>query len=135
MPVGACITLTRTNALLLLRTKMQRNSGTVSIGKEICLKDKTVRLTDDELALHFEKLYSTCGSEESAKIEELSTTNTYSPSLDDQITKEELVSPLLLLFFNAMFYLAYPTSLALSCLPKQGNLSLPNLLKQGLSRI
>ena len=115
-------------------------------------KDKTVRPTDDELALHFEKLYSTDDPDESAKIEELST-NTCNPSLDDPITKEELdaatkemkkggydynldilkvlvriISPLLLLFFNVMFYVAYPTTLArslLSCLPKKANLSLP----------
>ena len=115
-------------------------------------KRETVRPTDDELALHFEKLYSSDDPQESAKIEELST-DTYDPALDDPITKEEMdaaakemkkggfdynlevlkllvlmMSPLLLLFFNIMFYISYPVSLArslLSALPKKGNLSLP----------
>ena len=115
-------------------------------------RSQTVRPTDDELALHFEKLYSTDDPEESSKIEEL-TTDTYIPALDDPISMEEVdtaakemkkggydynldilkvlvqvMSPLLLLFFNVMFYVAYPVSLArslLSALPKKGNLSLP----------
>ena len=39
------------------------------------------------------------------------------------------MSPLLLLLFNIMFYVAYPVSLArslLCALPKKGNLALPN---------
>ena len=39
-----------------------------------------------------------------------------------------IMSPLLLLFFNIMFYISYPVSLArslLSAIPKKGNLSLP----------
>ena len=115
-------------------------------------KCETVRPTDDELALHFEKLYSTDDPDESAKIQQLST-NTYDAQLDDPITLEEIdtadremkrggydysldilkvlvrfMSPLLLLFFNIMFYVAYPITLArslLSALPKKGNLSLP----------
>ena len=115
-------------------------------------KCQTVRPTDDELALHFEKLYSTDDPDETAKIEELST-DTYDPTLDDPITLEEIdtaakemkkggydypldilkvlvliMSPLLLLFFNIMFFVAYPATLArslLSALPKKGNLSLP----------
>ena len=38
------------------------------------------------------------------------------------------MAPMLILFFNIMFYIAYPVSLArslLSALPKKGNLSLP----------
>ena len=115
-------------------------------------KSEIVRPTNDELALHFEKLYSCSDQEESAKIEQLST-DTYIPALDDPITMNNVnaamkemkkggydysieilkvlvstVSPLLLLFFNIMFYVAYPVSLAkslLSALPKKGNLSLP----------
>ena len=114
---------------------------------------QTVRPTDDELAFHFEKLYTTDDPDESAKIEELST-HTYNPQLDDPISIAEIdtatkemkkggydynmdilkvlvavMSPLLLLFFNVMFYVAYPVSLArslLSALPKKGNLSLPS---------
>ena len=115
-------------------------------------KCEAVRPSDDELALHFEKLYTSDDPEEFAKIEELST-NAYVPYLDDPISKEEMdeaanemnkggydynldvlrlllriMSPLLLLFFNIMFYVAYPVSLArslLSAIPKKGNLSLP----------
>ena len=50
-------------------------------------KCETVRPTDDELALHFEKLYSSDDPNESSKIEELST-DTYDPALDDPITNE-----------------------------------------------
>lgn len=115
-------------------------------------KCETVRPTDDELALHFEKLYSTNDPDEAAKIEELFT-NTHDPTLDVPITEGEIaaaikemkkggydynldilkvlvqiMSPLLLLFFNIMFFVAYPAALArslLSALPKKGNLSLP----------
>ena len=116
-------------------------------------KSEIVKPSDDELALHFETLYSSNDPDEAAKIEELST-NTYNQALDDAITQEEMnsamkemkkggydygldilklivrvMSPLLLLFFNIMFYVAYPVSLAkslLSALPKKGNLSLPS---------
>ena len=111
-----------------------------------------MRPSNEELALHFEKLYSCSDKTENSKIEEL-TTPTYIPSLDDPISKRNVddamkemkkggydysleilkvlvstMSPLLLLFFNIMFYVAYPVSLArslLSALPKKGNLSLP----------
>lgn len=49
------------------------------------LKRETVRPSNDELALHFEKLYSS----ELAKIEDLST-DTYDQILDDPITKVEM---------------------------------------------
>ena len=115
-------------------------------------KSETVKPSNEKLALHFEKLYKCTDPEESAKIEELST-NTYNPALDDPISPKELddalkemkkggydyslsilkiltqmMSPMLLLFFNIMFFIAYPVTLAkslLSALPKKGNLSLP----------
>jgi hypothetical protein len=115
-------------------------------------KCESMRPTEDELALHFEKLYSSDDPDEAAKIEQLST-DTYVPTLDDPISTEEMdvamkemkkggydyslnilrilvskMSPLLLLFFNIMFFVSYPVSLArslLSALPKKGNLSLP----------
>ena len=90
--------------------------------------------------------------EELDKISEL-VADTYVPTLDDPICQEEvdgamsemkkggydyqlgmlkvivrMMAPLLLMFFNIMFYIAYPVSLAkslLSALPKKGNLSLP----------
>ena len=111
-----------------------------------------VRPTNDELALHFEKLYTCNDPEESQKIDVLEI-DLYNPLLDDPITSIEikdamkemkkggydysldslkifvlLMSPLLLMFFNLMFYVSYPASLAISmlcALPKKGNLSLP----------
>ena len=86
---------------------------------------------NEELALHFEKLYESNDPEETSKIEELST-NIYNPNLDDPIAQEELddavkemkkggydynlnivklltkvMSPLLLLLFNIMFYVGF----------------------------
>ena len=115
-------------------------------------KSESIRPSNEELALHFEKLYESNDPEESTKIEELST-NTYNPELDEPITHKELddamkemkkggydynlnilkvmsqiMYPMLLLFFNIMFYIAYPVTLAkslLSALPKKGNLALP----------
>ena len=52
-------------------------------------KCETVQPTDDELALHFEKLYSSDDPNETSKIEELSTDN-YVRALDDPLTMEEL---------------------------------------------
>ena len=110
------------------------------------------RPTNDELALHFEKLYACDDPDEAAKIEELLTDN-YVPELDNPITQNEMdsamkemkkggydyslnilriliqfMSPMLLLLFNIMFFVAYPVTLATSllcALPKKGNLSLP----------
>ena len=115
-------------------------------------KSEMVKPTNDELALHFEKLYSCDDEEEAEKIAELST-DAYVPTLDDPICQGEIdgaigemkkggydyqlsilkvvarmMAPLLIMFFNIMFYVAYPVSLAkslLSALPKKGNLSLP----------
>ena len=115
-------------------------------------KSETMKPSNEELALHFEKLYGCDDEEEYAKTAELST-DSYVPTLDDPICQEEVddalsemkkggydyqlgilkvvvrvMAPLLLLFFNIMFYIAYPVSLAkslLSALPKKGNLSLP----------
>ena len=50
----------------------------------------------------------------------------YGYNLDVLKTLVQLMSPLLLLFFNIMFYMLYPVTLArllLSALPKKGNLS------------
>ena len=111
-----------------------------------------VRPSNEELAIHFEKLYECDDPEEAKKIEELVSPN-YVSSLDDPITKKEideaakemkkggydynldvlrllvgLMSPVMVLFFNIMFYISYPATLALSllcALPKKGNLALP----------
>ena len=108
--------------------------------------------SNEELAVHFEKLYSCDNDEESSMINEL-TTDAYVSALDDPITNEEinsamnemkkggfdyglnilkilmqLMSPILVLLFNIMFYVEYPATLArslLTALPKKGNLSLP----------
>ena len=110
------------------------------------------RPTNDELALHFEKLYSCDDPDEAAKIEQLQT-DSYVPGLDDPITQGEIdgamkemkkggydyslnilrilvqfMSPILLLLFNIMFFVSYPITLATSllcALPKKGNLLLP----------
>ena len=101
-------------------------------------KSETLRPTNDELALHFEKLYSSDDKEELDRITDLAT-DTYVPTLDDPICQEEvegamsemkkggynyqlgmlkvivrMMAPLLLMFFNIMFYIAYPVSLAKS---------------------
>ena len=106
----------------------------------------------DKLTNHFENLYKS-SENEADKLEELMT-NTYVPSLDDPITNEELndtmkdmkkggfdhridffkimiglMSPLFLMLLNIMFYISYPTKLAISLLnaiPKSGNLLLPS---------
>ena len=115
-------------------------------------KDVGNRPTNDELALHFEKLYTCDDPAEAANIEQLQTDN-YVPELDDPITQSEIdsamkemkkggydyslnilrilvkfMSPILLLLFNIMFFVSYPAILATSllcALPKKGNLSLP----------
>ena len=115
-------------------------------------KDVGSRPTNDELALHFEKLYSCDDPDEAAKIEQLQT-DSYVPGLDDPITQGEIdgamkemkkggydynlnilrilvqfMSPIVLLLFNIMFFVSYPVTLATSllcALPKKGNLSLP----------
>ena len=106
----------------------------------------------EDLALHFEGLYASNDEDELSKVSNLSS-HTYIPLLDDPISQRDLnnamkgmkkggydysvqilkilsqiMSPLLLLFFNLMFYVSYPISLAKSlliALPKKGKLSLP----------
>ena len=118
---------------------------------DLCKSD-VGKPSNEELALHFEKLYRSDDPEEHLKIEELST-DTYNPALDKPICKEELddatkdmkkggydyrldilkvlvsaMYPIVLLLFNIMFYIAYPVSFArsvLSAIPKKGNLALP----------
>ena len=100
-----------------------------------------VRPDVEDLAHHFEKLYSPSNpADETSKIENLST-NAYVTSLDDPISRNDIdkamknmkkggfdygvnvlqvlvqiMSPLLLLLFNIMFYVSYPVSLAKSLL-------------------
>ena len=104
----------------------------------------------DELVTSFEDLYSGDPSELS-QIEELNT-EVSDPALDDPITEEEMdsalnqmkkggydhridmlramvkvMSPLMLVLLNTMFFVAYPECLAISLLtaiPKKGDLSL-----------
>ena len=105
----------------------------------------------EDLANHFEGLYKT-DDDELSKIKELST-DIHIPSLDNPIGKVELdeamndmknggydhkidifkiivgvLSPMILMLLNIMFYIAYPARLTISILnaiPKIGNLSLP----------
>ena len=111
-----------------------------------------VKPSNEELAVHFEKLYSCDNDEESSMINKL-TTDAYVSALIDPITNEEinramdemkkggfdyglnilkilmqLMSPILVLLFNIMFYVEYPATPArslLTALPKKGNLTLP----------
>ena len=115
-------------------------------------KEKKQQPEIEELALHFEKLYSLNDNEQDKNIYELET-NVFDPQLDNPITKEELdtvvnglkkggydysvnvikvlrrvMYPILLLFFNIMFFVEYPKTLArslLTAIPKKGDLSLP----------
>ena len=105
----------------------------------------------EDLTSHFEDLYKP-NVNDFKKINEL-TTDVYVESLDKPIDKEELdtamnemkksgydhriemfkiiysiMSPLLLILYNIMFYISYPAILTVSLLnaiPKKGNLSLP----------
>ena len=104
----------------------------------------------EDMTAFFEDLYKT-DSNDLDKIEQLKT-DVYEPSLDDPITKSEMddamnnmknggydhrinmfkimmkvMSPLMLLFLNTLFFVAYPIKLAislLSAIPKAGDLSL-----------
>ena len=119
------------------------------------VREKKEQPEIEDLALHFEKLYSLNNidtDEHHKEIDELET-NVYVPQLDNPISKEELdnavngikkggydynvnvikvlcrlMYPILLLFFNIMFFIEYPKSLArslLTAIPKKGDLSLP----------
>ena len=104
------------------------------------------------MASYFEELYRSDDIDEITKISNLKT-GTYIPILDDPISSVDInlamkdmkkggydysinilhilvniMSPILLLFFNIMFFVSYPLQLARSLLislPKKGNLSLP----------
>ena len=114
-------------------------------------KQNVQRASSEELATHFEALYKSTDADEALKISNLDT-NTYIPLLDDPINQKDLdgamkgmkkggydysvkvlqllvrlMSPLLLLLFNIMFFVEYPVTLAKSlliALPKKGNLLL-----------
>ena len=105
----------------------------------------------DDLASHFESLYQVDEKDDLKKITELKS-EVHVPVLDDPITPIEVnkavnmmknggydhkidafltiysvLAPLLTLLMNILFYVAYPTTLAislLSALPKKGNLRL-----------
>ena len=119
----------------------------------------SIRSTDpkdpatEDLAVYFEDLYRSPDSEELTKMEQLES-NTYIPVLDNPISLSELedaakemkkggydyginsvfsfvkiLSPLLLILLNMMFYVQYPIRLAISLLaaiPKKGNSMLPH---------
>ena len=114
-------------------------------------KDVTNSPIFEDLTLHFERLHEN-GKDDLQKISELKS-DVYIPEMDKPITKDELdnamklmknggydhkidmfrkivnvMSPIILLFLNILFYIAYPMKLAISLLiaiPKKGNLSLP----------
>ena len=114
-------------------------------------KHNIQRASAEKLATHFEALYKPSDPDEAVKISNLEK-NTYIPILDDPVTQNDIadamkgmtkggydynlqmlqilvrmISPILLLLFNVMFYIEYPVSLAKSilvALPKKGNLLL-----------
>ena len=113
-------------------------------------KDTTSSPIIEDLTLHFEKLHEG-GKEDLEKIEQLET-DIYNYELDKPVTSTELdeamkkmknggfdhridkfktivnvMSPIIVLLMNILFYVAYPIKLAISLLtaiPKKGNLSL-----------
>ena len=114
-------------------------------------KDTTSSPIIEDLTLHFEKLHEG-GKDDLVKIEQLKT-DVYNHDLDKPISSDELkegmkkmknggfdhridkfkiitdvLSPIILLLMNILFFVAYPVKLAISLLtaiPKAGNLSLP----------
>ena len=114
-------------------------------------KGDIIKPGTEDLVLHFEELYSSGEQDEVSKMNDL-VSDIYIPILDDPITQIDvdnviremkkdgydynlnilkilvhMMSPLLLLFFNIMFYITYPISLAkslLKAIPKKGNLML-----------
>ena len=115
-------------------------------------KNQAQSPTTEELAIYYKNLYGSVNPDESEKIDQLKS-KTYIPVLDDPITRSELdeaikkmkkggydykidvievistiMSPLLLILLNIMFYVSYPVNLAISLLtaiPKKGDSILP----------
>lgn len=137
--------------------KLVNNTNSKKLWDQIDWKGSTSGNTQkhpmlDDIANHYQDLYSRDDPTEPQKITNLSS-NTYIPILDDPISQSDISNalkdmkkggydyklpvmqilastflPILVLIMNFMFYLHYPVNLACSllvALPKKGNLLLP----------